>query len=712
MNEHVFKAYFDWSGIDELIKSGKSDSSFIVNTIVGVENALGGYVYQDIDEDGKKEYVTIDKYIEYMVAKTGNKDFALTTETTYMLARQAVNVPVTVLDRTIVDGLLMLDETTLQYAFTDANSYSTITDTLVGAGRNDGRYIDIVYDKVSGMPKEYVYYNHMAYIGADALPKSMTLTFANGDKGLYHLTYDNAPSASDMKNLTSTLERTMTVHVWNSADKDREVMDAFEMKIKLRVAKVTTMNSDVAYTDMSAGDYRYEFDAYADDWNASVYNTDNYAKDVTYYVGGQFILAQTWWTEGVTNDGGETVYNDVYNRRHGTYVVYGNEFASASQYAGVTFYTFNKSANTYTKYNGTVNYDASATSYKDDAGNDLYLFVYVTKQTLGATWDASSVSYGYRGGNVVVKANVASKVAGNSANANVNVIVHIDSMKNVEAHFTPTDYDATTGKFFDANTETFIIDPYTTEKIFDRVKGYDGNRYEKSSAAASGYVKNNLDGTYKLEGGEYVELKGDELDRQYVNFPSTITLTFANGEKKALPITWDFSGVNVTYAGGEFTAQAIVNYEGEYNYGKSSANDDKINNLGLQKIKVTVKVLDRSAKGTDATTENAFKQLAGYVNTVKTGDAQFINPYEYQNRQCRQPSRSTFARTLSWRACKRTKPKLARTARSSATATERLCGAMTNLDLHTPAASSIWLQNSLIRTATCNPTKCPSLSRE
>ena len=83
-----------------------------------------------------------------------------------------------------------------------------------------------------------------------------------------------------------------------------------------------------------------------------------------------------------------------------------------------------------------------------------------------------------------------------------------------------------------------------------------------------------------------------------------------------------------------------------------------------------------------------------------------------KNRQCRQPSRSTFARVLSWRACKRTKPKLARTARSSATATERLCGAMTNLDLHTPAASSIWLQNSLIRTATCNPTKCPSLSRE
>lgn len=630
MNEHVFKAYFDWSGIDELIKSGKSDSSFIVNTIVGVENALGGYVYQDIDEDGKKEYVTIDKYIEYMVAKTGNKDFALTTETTYMLARQAVNVPVTVLDRTIVDGLLMLDETTLQYAFTDANSYSTITDTLVGAGRNDGRYIDIVYDKVSGMPKEYVYYNHMAYIGADALPKSMTLTFANGDKGLYYLTYDNAPSASDMKNLTSTLERTMTVHVWNSADKDREVMDAFEMKIKLRVAKVTTMNSDVAYTDMSAGDYRYEFDAYADDWNASVYNTDNYAKDVTYYVGGQFILAQTWWTEGVTNDGGETVYNDVYNRRHGTYVVYGNEFASASQYAGVTFYTFNKSAKTYTKYNGTVNYDASATSYKDDAGNDLYLFVYVTKQTLGATWDASSVSYGYRGGNVVVKANVASKVAGNSANANVNVIVHIENMRNMGAEFTVNDLNGTAGKFFNEVSKTFIIDPYTSEKIFDRVKGYDGNRYEKSSAATSGYVRNNLDGTYKLEGGEYVELKGDELDRQYVNFPSTITLTFENGEKKALPITWDFSGVNVTYAGGEFTAQAIVNYAGEYNYGKSSANDDKINNLGLQKIKVTVKVLDRSAKGADTTTENAFKQLAGYVNTVKTGDAQFINPYEYQ----------------------------------------------------------------------------------
>ena len=633
MNEHVFKAYFDWSGIDALIKSGKSDSAFVVNTIVGVENALGGYVYQDVNADGKKEYVAIDKYIEYMIEKTGNADFALTDETTYMLARQAVNVPVTVLDRTIVDAELMLDETTLQNVYSDASKYSTITDTLVGKDRNDGRYIDIVYDRTSGMPKEYVYYNHMAYIGANALPSSMKLTFANGDVGTYRLTYDNAPDASDMKNLSSTLDRTMTVHVWNtdaSTEGAFEVMPAFEMKIKLRVAKVTSANSDVTYTDMSVGNYRYEFDAYADDWNSSVFNTANYASEITYYVDGQFMLAQTWWTDGRSNDGGNIVTNATYDKRHANYVVYGKEFASESQYDGVTFYTYNKSAKTYTKYVGAVNYDASTTSYKDAAGNDLYIFVYVTTQTLGATWDATGVSYGYKGGNVTVKANVASKVAGNSANANVNVVVHIDSMKNTSAKFTENDLNATTGKFYDANTETFIIDPYTSEQIFDRVTGYDGNRYEKSSTATSGYVRNNLDGTYKLEGGEYVELKGEELDRKYVNFPSTITLSFANGETKSLPITWDFSGVNVTYAGGEFTAQAIVNYEGEYDYGKKSASDDNVNRVGVQKIKVTVKVLDRSAKGAATATETAFRQLVGYVNTAKTGEGKYVNPYEYQ----------------------------------------------------------------------------------
>ncbi|MGN0744881.1 MAG: Ig-like domain-containing protein [Christensenellales bacterium] len=634
MNEHVFTAYFDWSGVDALIKSGKSNFAFVATSIVGVEHANGGYVYFDLDGNGKKEYVTIDKYVEFMKKATDNADFELTDEKTYMLAKQAVNVPVTVLDRTIADAELMLGETTLQLVYSDWSKYSTVTDTLVSVDRADGRYVDIIYDRASGMPKEYVIYNHMAYIGADALPSTIKLTFANGDTGNYRLTYDNAPSARDMNNLGSTLERTMTVHVWNTDPTHEgafEVTDAFEMKIKLRVAKVTSANSNIAYNDMSTGDYRYQFDAYADSWADSVFNTANYANEITYYVDGQFILAQTWWTEGRSVDGGNVVTNATYDKRHANYVVYGNAFESDSQYAGVTFYTFNKNAKTYSKYTGEVNYDASATSYKDQDGNDLYIFIYVATQTLDVTWDASGADYSFKGGNTTVKANVASKVVGNSANANVNVVVHINDMRSASAEFGASDLNATTGKFFNADYNGFIIDPYTSEQIFDRVSGYDGNRYEKTSTAAgTTYVRNNLDGVYKLVDGEYVELTDAELDRKYVNFPSTITVTFADGSSKSLPITWDFSGVNVTYAGGEYTAQAIINYEGEYDFGKSGAADDKLNEVGVQKIKVAVKVLDRSAQSADSTTENQFKALVGYVDTTLTGDSKYVNPYDYK----------------------------------------------------------------------------------
>lgn len=122
-------------------------------------------------------------------------------------------------------------------------------------------------------------------------------------------------------------------------------------------------------------------------------------------------------------------------------------------------------------------------------------------------WDASGADYSFKGGNTTVKANVASKVVGNSANANVNVVVHINDMRSASAEFGASDLNATTGKFFNADYNGFIIDPYTSEQIFDRVSGYDGNRYEKTSTAAgTTYVRNNLDGVYKLVDGEYVEL--------------------------------------------------------------------------------------------------------------------------------------------------------------------------------------------------------------
>ena len=629
-------AYFDWTQVDALIKDRKSDSKHMATVIVGIESADGQYVYQDIygthtDEngnvlmgDGKKEYVTIDEYLEAM--RKVNADFELTNEKRYHLAMQKVNVPVTVLDRTVVDAELFMEGTGLTVTNTE-EKYSTITDTLVGEV-GTGRYIDIVYDKNSGMPTEYVYYNQFAYIGGDKLPHTMILTFASGEKGEYYITYDNAPTSQEMKNISKTLERTMTVHVWNTnpaADENAfKVMPSFEMKIKVHVSKVTVFNSDIAYENMSVGEYRYTFNPYTSE-DESLFNTDNYDKTFTYYVDGQFMTAQNWWSDGRTVDANEYRYTSAWTKRHNNYNVYtlaGSREGTIGEFEqDVVFYTVNKSTKTYTRYTGVVKYDATDYSYKTTNDENLYVFVYVTTQTLDATWNTKSAEYGYKGGNTTVKATVSSEVNGNSATATINVTVNVKSGES-----TPSAFDGATETeltYWNASANAFVIDPFRAVDggAFARVSGYTGDRYEKSSTATSGYVKNNLDGTYMLvkaaDGTDtYVEIPTAQLDRTYKYFPSKISVTLEDGQVVSVPVTWDFGGVNVSYQGGNYTAYAILNHDGEYNY--------QDNKVGEQRIQFAVKVLDRSAQSVKTT--SALTSLKGFV---KSGQ-DYINPYDYQ----------------------------------------------------------------------------------
>lgn len=620
VNGDTFDAFFDWSDVDKLIKSGTSNTAYMATAVIGIERADGGYVKADITGSGIQSYVTIEDYVDFM--KRDNKDFKLTDEARYMLAKQRVNVPVTVLDRTIVDAELMLDGTGLEYLYTESK-YSTVTDTLVGmnGGVADGRYIDIVYTKATGMPEEYVYYNHFAYAGADRLPSRMTLTFANGDKGNYFISYENAPTARDLANLSATLDRKMTVHVWDSEEKNFEVMPSFEMTIKIRVSKVTLTNSDLAYNDMSVGSYKYNKDVYTDSEN-SVYNTANYDKTATFYVGAQFVTAYAWWNEGKEAIGANQYdYNTTYKKRHGftdtdgttypgIYKVYGG-FENEKDYAGVKFYVYNQDTKNYALFDGDVS--TIGENFKTSDGKDLYLLVYVTTQTLNVSWNAQDVKYTFRGGNVAVEATLTGGVKDNDASAKVDVTVHINNSRTESATLVTGNGDA-----LFKNGE-FVIDPYLNANVFARKSGYSGDRYEKSSTAIGGYVKNNLDGTYKLVNGEYVAMTAAELDRDYVNFPTKLNVTLANGATVELPVTWDFSGVNVTYAGGEYTAYAIVNYGGEYNYGT--------NEVGTQRIRFTVRVLDRSV--VSIADESALKALVGYANGTNSGVEQYVNPYEY-----------------------------------------------------------------------------------
>ena len=96
-----------------------------------------------------------------------------------------------------------------------------------------------------------------------------------------------------------------------------------------------------------------------------------------------------------------------------------------------------------------------------------------------------------------------------------------------------------------------------------------------------------------------------------------MNITIEGGTTVSVPVTWDFGGVNVSYKGGKYTAYAILNYDGEYNY--------QGNSVGEQKIQFKVEVLDRSAQGVNAT--SALTGLKGYV---KASGQDYVNPYDYQ----------------------------------------------------------------------------------
>ena len=202
--------------------------------------------------------------------------------------------------------------------------------------------------------------------------------------------------------------------------------------------------------------------------------------------------------------------------------------------------------------------------------------------------------------------------------------VHINNARSVGATLVKGENDGDDSlKFYRADLNAIVIDPFTSVDIFERVSGYSGDRYSKSATETSGYVKNNLDGEYKLVDGQYVSLSEEELDRRYRYFSSTVEMTYANGSKQVLPITWDFNSVNVTYAGGEFTAYAIVNYDARFDYARSKDQDATVNEMGVQRIKVQVRVLDRSV--VSVVDSSDLTSLQGYV-----GQDTYINPYEYR----------------------------------------------------------------------------------
>ena len=265
-------------------------------------------------------------------------------------------------------------------------------------------------------------------------------------------------------------------------------------------------------------------------------------------------------------------------------------------------------------------YNAASRSYRRDdtiADNEAYIFVYVTKQTLDVKWDHTGVAYTYKGGIVYTSATVSTPDEANKTEVTLNVPIRINSNKAVSVSF--ADYGF-------CHSNVFTINPYDTTvngKFFARNATYTGQRYSKDDKG--NYVEDE-EGIYKLDEGEYVELSYAELGN-YTYFPSQMTITLADSTTKLVNIEWDFSGVTVNYAGGTFTAFAYINQSGEYDFERA---DETVNEIGVQKIKVTINVVDGSAKSIAAASENVLKSYTGYIgSTSALTNANAVNPYEY-----------------------------------------------------------------------------------
>ena len=265
--------------------------------------------------------------------------------TVYRRVEQRFNLPVTVLDRNIESSELVLTKA-VEELYVEKR-FSTTTRTLVGVDsfgeRNDGRYLDIVKSNSTGLPTQIVFYNKYSYVGEAGLPTQIRLSFTNGDVSTYFITFDNVPTF-DMLEEAKTLRKNVTAHVWNGTpgrNDSFEIMKPFTIEFVIRASALTVYNSDATYTDMSVGDYKYSFAPYGEENGAqNLFNKNNYANEITYYVGGQFISAENWWNEGRTF-GETTIYDANWTKRHAMYTVYGGTFREGDVSFG-KFYSYNR----------------------------------------------------------------------------------------------------------------------------------------------------------------------------------------------------------------------------------------------------------------------------------------------------------------------------------------------------------------------------------
>ncbi|MEG1663011.1 MAG: hypothetical protein RR338_03405, partial [Clostridia bacterium] len=555
----------------------------------------------------------------------------------YMPITQSLAIPIKVMSRDIkaTDVLFKQDTNTLKLASEDKKLRTTVRSYI---GQN-GKLLDVTFDKATSLPTTFTFNNAYAYEKSD-LPNYISFKFGQSlEQKEYFVTFDAVSDKGATK-----------LRVWNKpwvleTEKSAEIM-AIDVVVTSRINKVTVYNSDIASEKLSANELRYAFDVYTP-FKTSAFKQENYQGKTTYYADGKFVSQADWEKpfgyKSMTYVGTDTPL----------YKVLGDK--NSKEY----LYKYDEKARSYEVWTDTMD---TATADKYDM-----VFIYTTSQVLNVDWNHSDLSYTVNGGKRFTSASVSNKtIVGNKTKADIRVPLTINKAvyKVEDLTFESTSVGVDKG-FFDITAKKVTnIDPYRVETVFTnfdtgvaitgmqkpfnyfarRLKGadgkyiagvYEGDRYEKTGVDKAGVAIYTLDptklyGTAKKEAnGTYTELTPAELGLDYLYFPTLATLP--NGE--IAKITWDFAAIKLNYKGGDGDVTVSINNGGEYNYHFVISEADKTygkeNVLKPQSITVPYSVVDKKVTGivkdANYTILSGNTGYAGFGVTTQT----YIDPYNY-----------------------------------------------------------------------------------
>jgi len=633
-----FSAVVDWSAVLTLIKNQESNYVFAAPTTYTYYDALGRKI------EVKQSVIVPIMVLNRTIIDT---DFDPETETDIY-----------------------------EYVYTDRSRTTTITDTYRSTDDESGDYLQIVFSKNEGSyPTQLIYSNQFAYRGRDGLPKNITFTFSGGDEKDYKLSYVGLPSFEEL-NAATTTRRDIKIIAWSGTPDDEEhgsfKVATIDVELVIRPSAVSIYNTDIAYNGMSVGNYVHEFNPYDEESN-SVFALDaegNYkffAPQTTYYVGGEFIKLSKWndngarpdneyyrnpsWTQlrtiyqalgtyEVDNVNGEYGYDAEtdryyilrYDEKVGKYFIAtgaADEINSGYEDVEIEVEEYYE-GDRYRLVPNTFELNAKARTYStwtEDPLNpekEQYVFVYVTKQLLDVEWNLDDISYTYKGGISYAKATIASPSDENKCETTISVPVRFVNERATSYDFNGLATSTDLQELYrvadaDHDNDYFYIDPFSALNgdFFARVNGTvpTSERYAEQEDGTYALDPNGLyKKTVDEETGEdkYVKLTYAEIG-DYKYFPNMINIYIAGSDAPVtVPVEWDFSGVNVSYAGGTFTANAYINNDGRYDFAG--------NKVDAQRIRVTVEVENRTA----VKEVSDLSSIKGYITN---GEA--INPYNY-----------------------------------------------------------------------------------